>query len=198
MGSPAVTDDPMPPPSPAPLARAVDADAPLVARAQEHDRAAFAVLVERHQALAFRICYRILGDPEDAADAAQEAFLRAYRRLDTFRGQSSFRTWFTRLTVNVALNERTGRRDHTTLDDNLPALDAPPNGDHTAGLIQAETVAQVQLALQLVPPNHRAAVVLRDLEGYSYAETAAALGVPEGTAKGWAHRGRERLKDLLT
>jgi len=70
--------------------------------------------------------------------------------------------------------------------------------DHSTDLAQAEAVMQIHQALQQVPPNHRAAVVLRDLEGFSYAEVAIALGVPEGTAKGWAHRGRSRLKDLLT
>jgi len=64
--------------------------------------------------------------------------------------------------------------------------------------VRAEAAAHLHQALQLLPPNHRAAVVLRDLEEFTYAETAMALGVPEGTAKGWVHRGRERLKDLLT
>ena len=171
-----------------------DSDAALVERIRLGERAAFDTLVQRHQAVVYRVCYRILGEPEDAADATQEALLRAYRKLDTFRGQSAFKTWLMRLTVNVSLNER-GRRK-ATLPLDAAQLVSPR--DHAADLIRAETVTHIHHALQRVPPNHRAAVVLRDLEGFSYAEVAIALGVPEGTAKGWAHRGRSRLKDLLT
>ncbi len=180
------------------IERAMDDDAALVARAQGGDRAAFAALVDRHQAVAFRVCYRVLGEREDAADATQEAFLRAYRRLDTFLGQSTFKTWFMRLTVNVALNERARRKDHTSLDEETLLTRPGADDPHDTGLVRAEAAAHLHQALQLLPPNHRAAVVLRDLEEFTYAETAMALGVPEGTAKGWAHRGRERLKDLLT
>ncbi len=169
-------------------------DAALVARAQGGDHAAFAELIRRHQAVAFRVCYRVLGDREDATDATQEAFLRAYRRLDTFLGQSTFKTWFMRLTINVALNEREQRKQHVPLDAAPPLVSAA----HDGALSRIEATAHLHQALQALPPNHRAAVVLRDLEEFTYAETATALGVPEGTAKGWAHRGRERLKDLLT
>jgi len=165
-----------------------DSDTALVERIRMGDRAAFDTLVRRHQAIVYRVCYRIL------ADATQEALLRAYRKLDTFRGQSAFKTWLMRLTVNVSLNERERRKATLPLDEVLLAT-LP---DHSTDLAQAEAVTQIHQALQQVPPNHRAAVVLRDLEGFSYAEVAIALGVPEGTAKGWAHRGRSRLKDLLT
>ncbi|HEY8598316.1 MAG TPA: sigma-70 family RNA polymerase sigma factor [Thermomicrobiales bacterium] len=171
-----------------------DSDAALVERIRMGERAAFDTLVRRHQAIVYRVCYRILGEPEDAADATQEALLRAYRKLDTFRGQSAFKTWLMRLTVNVSLNERERRKATLPLDD--ARLATLP--EHTVDLRQAEAVTQIHQALQQVPPNHRAAVVLRDLEGFGYAEVAIALGVPEGTAKGWAHRGRSRLKDLLT
>ena len=168
-------------------------DDALVARSRAGDRAAFSALVRRHQTTVFRVCHRILGDPEDAADATQEAFVRAYRKLDTFQGQSAFRTWMRRVSVNGSLNERARRRPTAQLDDERAA---PGTGADT--IAQAEAAAQVHQALQWLPANHRAAVVLRDLEGLSYAEVAAALAVPEGTAKGWAHRGRERLKDVLT
>ena len=85
-------------------------DAALVARARTDDQQAFAALVQRHQATVYRVCYRVLGNREDAEDAAQEAFLRAYRKLDTFRGESAFGTWLLRLAVNVALNEHQRRR----------------------------------------------------------------------------------------
>ncbi len=154
-GSPAVTDDPILPPGPASIARAADTDAALVARAQGGDRAAVAALVDRHQAVAFRVCYRVLGEREDAADAAQEAFLRAYRRLDSFRGQSTFKTWFMRLTVNVALNERARQEDHLPLDSETLLTRRDADDSHDTGLVRAEAAAQIHQALQLLPPNHR-------------------------------------------
>lgn len=171
-----------------------DSDTALVERIRMGERAAFDLLVRRHQAIVYRVCYRILGEQKDAADATQEALLRAYRKLDTFRGQSAFKTWLMRLTVNVSLNERERRKATLPLDeDHLATMP-----DQAADPSHAESALQIHQALQQVPPNHRAAVVLRDLEGFSYAEVAIALGVPEGTAKGWAHRGRSRLKNLLT
>lgn len=176
-------------------------DAALVARARAGERQAFSALVRRHRATVYRVCYRVLGDHEDAEDATQEAFLRAYQKLDTFRGQSAFKTWLLRLTVNVSLNERGRRKRPIPLAgaaaDSAETYPAPEPGPEAEAL-RSETVARVHQCLQALKPNHRIAVILRDLEGLSYAEVAATLAVPEGTAKGWAHRGRERLKELLT
>ena len=174
--------------------REVD-DGALVERSQDGDRRAFSELVRRYQSVVFRSCYRVLGDREDAKDATQEAFIRAYRKLDTFRGRSKFKTWMLRLAMNVSLNERARHgfsRADIALAESVPGPEAPE-----AELMKSEVAAQVHEALQLVPPNHRAAVVLRDLEGLTYRETAESLGIPEGTAKSWVHRGRERLKELL-
>jgi RNA polymerase sigma-70 factor (ECF subfamily) len=168
-------------------------DAALVARAQAGERGAFSMLVRRHQAAVYRVCYRVLGEPEDAADATQEAFIRAYRKLDTFAGRSAFRTWLLRLAINVSLNER-GRRKHEVVLEEAYAAPLPGPEEE---VLRLEAVAHVHQALQALTPQHRAAVVLRDLEGLSYGEAALVLGVPEGTVKGWAYRGRERLKDLL-
>lgn len=169
-------------------------DQQLVMHAQHGDRSAFGELVRRHQTAIFRVCYRILFDREDAADATQEAFLRAYKNLSMFHGSSAFKTWMVRIAVNVSLNARSRQPPVVPWDD-LALLPSPQ-----AALEALHIVAhvQVQSALQLLPPNHRVAVILRDLEGYSYAEIALALDVPEGTAKGWVHRGRQRLKDVLT
>ncbi|MBA3944574.1 MAG: sigma-70 family RNA polymerase sigma factor [Herpetosiphonaceae bacterium] len=166
----------------------------MVAQAQDGDRKAFSELVRRHQTAIYRVCFRILCDAEDAADATQEAFMRAYDKLSTFHNQSAFRTWMTRVAVNVSLNARSHQRDGVPLDDMLVAAD--PSVEDT--VVRAEAVQQLHGALQGLPFNHRVAVILRDLEGLSYREVAQALGVPEGTAKGWAHRGRAQLKELLT
>lgn len=169
----------------------------LIERIQyDDDRRAFSELVQRHQTAVYRACYRVLGNREDARDASQEAFLRAYRKLDTFQGRSAFKTWMLRLAMNVSLNQRSRRelpRTSIELAESISDLETPE-----AELMKSEVAAQLHDALQVVQPNHRAAVVLRDLEGLTYRETAESLGIAEGTAKSWVHRGRGRLKELLT
>ena len=170
-------------------------DDALVARAQDGGRRAFSELVRRYQAVIYRSCYRILGDREDAKDASQEAFIRAYRKLHTFRGNSAFKTWMLRVAMNVSLNERARRklsRADAASAEAIPDPEAPE-----AEFMRSEVVAQTQKALQLVQSKHRAAVVLRDLEGLTYQETAEALEIAEGTARSWVHRGRKQLKELL-
>jgi RNA polymerase sigma-70 factor (ECF subfamily) len=170
-------------------------DSVLVEQTREGDRRAFSELVRRHQAVVYRSCYRILGDREDAKDASQEAFIRAYRKLDTFQGRSLFKTWILRLAMNVSLNERSRRelpRADVDLANTIPGPEAPE-----AEFVKTEAAARVHEVLQLVRSDHRAAIVLRDLEGLTYRETAESLGIAEGTAKSWVHRGREQLKELL-
>ncbi|QYJ14224.1 ECF RNA polymerase sigma factor SigE [Rubrobacter xylanophilus DSM 9941] len=169
-------------------------DEALVARAQSGDRRAFSELVRRHESSVYRVCYRVLGNREDAKDAAQEAFVRAFRKLESFEGRSSFKTWLLRLTMNVSLNERA--KNHRELPQKILESGYEPGPDKEVS--RSEMVARLHKALQVLGPNHRAAVVLRDLEGLSYIETAEALGVNEGTAKSWVHRGRQRLRDLIT
>jgi RNA polymerase sigma-70 factor (ECF subfamily) len=171
-------------------------DGILIERVQnDNDRRAFSELVQRHQTVVYRTCYRVLGNREDARDASQEAFLRAYRKLDTFQGRSAFKTWMLRVAMNVSLNQRSRRelpRTSPDLAESISGLETPE-----AELMKSETVAQLHEVLQTVEPKHRAAVVLRDLEGLTYREIAESLGIAEGTAKSWVHRGRERLKELL-
>ena len=170
-------------------------DGLLVEQAKEGDRRAFSELVRRHRAVVYRTCYRVLGNREDAKDASQEAFLRAYRKLDTFRGDSAFKTWMLRLAMNVSLNERSRREPPRADAASAEAIASPEVPE--AELMKSEVVVQIHKALQLVQPNHRAAVVLRDLEGLTYQETAETLEIAEGTVKSWVHRGRKQLKELL-
>jgi len=167
-----------------------------VARVCAGNRRTFSELVWRHQAPVFRVCYRFLGNREDAKDAAQESFIRAFKKLDGFEGRSSFKTWLLRLTVNVSLNERTRRKENLPLEDWAPP-DFSGDGPEEAAM-KAEALARLHKALQALQPNHRAAVVLHDLEGLNFREVGEALDVAEQTAKSWAYRGRQRLKDLMT
>ncbi|AHY45557.1 sigma70-ECF: RNA polymerase sigma factor, sigma-70 family [Rubrobacter radiotolerans] len=172
-------------------------DSALAHRAGAGDRRAFAELVERHQDAVYRVCYRVLGNRQDAEDAAQEAFVRAFERLTSFEGRSAFKTWLVRLALNVSLNERKkrGRAErkasealHQTVSEDSPESEA----------VSADAAERVRTALLLVREDHRAAVVLKDLEGYSFREVGEMLGVSEATARVWAHRGRQRLREVLT
>ncbi len=174
--------------------KAMPGEAQLVLRAREGDRQAFNELVRCYQDLVFRLCVRLLGNSDDAEDAAQEVFLRAYTRLAGFRGLSSFKTWLVRLTINTCLNQRGRQQPLQSLAPEV--VDGAPSVEDT--VLRAETVARVHTALQALPQQYRIAVVLRDLEGLSYREIAEIVDVPEGTVRVWAFRGRERLKDLLT
>lgn len=171
-------------------------DGALVRRAQDGNRGAFSELVRRHQHAVYRFCYRVLGEREDAKDASQEAFIRAYKRLGTFRGRSEFGTWMLRVATNVSLNERARRKTPPADAGLIEALPDPEVPEDE--LLKAEVVTTVHEALRLVGSEERAAVVLHDLEGLTYGETAEFLGIPEGTAKTWVRRGRQRLKELLT
>jgi RNA polymerase sigma-70 factor (ECF subfamily) len=156
-------------------------DGTLLKRTQDGDRRAFSELVRHHLSVVYRFCYRVLGDREDAKDAGQEAYIRAYRKLDAFRGRSAFKTWILRLAMNVSLNERSRREfpgADIALAESIPGPEAPETE-----LMKSEVASVIHKALQLVQPNHRAAIVLRDLEGLTYQETAESLGVAEGTAK---------------
>nr|WP_276129968.1 RNA polymerase sigma factor [Rubrobacter indicoceani] len=166
-------------------------------RARVGESRAFSELVARHQGVVFRVCYRVLGNRQDAEDAAQESFVRAYERLDGFEGRSSFKTWLTKLAVNTSLNEL-AKRKRALREIPPEAITANAGDDPEERLVSSEAVGRVREALLEVKENHRAAVVLKDLEGYSFAEVGEMLEVSEATARVWAHRGRKKLKETLT
>jgi len=135
---------------------------------------------------------------EDAQDASQEVWIRVWRNIKAFRGESAFTTWLYRITVNTCLSARQrearrGEREYS--GDEMPYLPEPPRGDadpETAAL-SAERREEIEAALLHVRAEHRAALVLRHMEGLSYAEISAVLEVPDGTAKGWVSRGRAAM-----
>jgi RNA polymerase sigma-70 factor, ECF subfamily len=177
-------------------------DRDLATRASQGDVEAFTKLVGVHSSLVYRVALRMLGNVE-AQDASQEVWIRVWRNIKSFRGESAFSTWLYRITVNTCLSvrqreARRGEREYS--GDELPYLPEPPGGDadpETATL-SAERRDEIQAALQHVRAEHRAALVLRHMEGLSYAEIAEVLEVPDGTAKGWVSRGRAAMLIALT
>ncbi len=184
-------------------------DALLVTACKKGDLGAFETLVRRYQTRMFTLCVRILGDRDDAAETVQESFLAAYRGLRGFRGEASFSTWLTTITVNLARNrlkQTRGRSRHEpySLDDPLPScrdclLPDPPSGDPSAQeLLEREEVRlRVQGCINGLEPGFREVLVLRDIEELSYGEVGAMLKLAEGTVKSRLFRARESVRDCL-
>jgi RNA polymerase sigma-70 factor (ECF subfamily) len=177
-------------------AEGADADQALVDRAKRGDQEGIRLLVEKYQRRVIGLAWGLLGNRPDAEDVAQEAFLRAFRSIGSFRGQSSFRTWLFQIAINAARTyrrTREGRPEDTR--GGAMEFDATPG----AGSLERAVIARdrVRRALATLPPDLREAVVLRDVNGLDYREIAAALGVPMGTVESRIFRGRARLKHAL-
>lgn len=193
----------MPPRSIPVTTRVEDPDRSLVAAAAGGDIAAFESLVRRHQTRLIGYLKGLTGAEPDAEDLAQEAFLRAYRSLGGFRGQSSFKTWLYLIATNVFRNWLEKKRNQAPLS--AQSLDAPPPGQddpvEPAGEMDPEGAHvrrdALDRALAQLPDDQRAAVLLRDVEGFEYREIAEQLGVPLGTVESRIFRGRQRLRELL-
>ncbi len=170
-----------------------ESDEELVRRTLAGDREAFGTLVERHERRTYNLALRMLGREEDARDATQDALLTAFRKLPSFRGDAAFGTWLHRITVNACydLLRRSARAPVGPARDEGSALEpGPPSPDHaeaTAGAID------VRRALLRLPPEHRAVLVLHDVQDLPYEEVAAILRVPVGTVKSRLHRARVAL-----
>jgi RNA polymerase sigma-70 factor (ECF subfamily) len=167
-------------------------DHDLVARCLAGDAAAFEPIVERYQRVLFTVAARMLGDRDRAADATQNAFVSAYRKLATFDPQRRFFSWIYRILVNECLNDRRGRRAHEPLSPALATVGSP------ADLLEAdERRRSVQAAVLALPPEYREVVILRHFTGLSYDEIADVLGLPAKTVKSRLHTAKERLGRML-
>ena len=168
----------------------MDPDEPLVRRAQQGEKFAFELLVERHQHRLYTLAARVLGSPDEAADAVQEAFVRAWLALPRFRSGSRFSTWLYRICVNAAHDQRARRRVE-------PAADAPEVPESRDRFAERELSGALQRALDALDEDFRTAVVLYDVLGCSYAEVAEVTGAAEGTVKSRIFRGRAELARRL-
>ncbi len=187
----------------------VDADAGDVARAAAGDEAAFEALVRRHERALFNLAMRLLGDRDDALDAVQDAFLRAYRSLPRFRGEASFRTWITGIAINVCRSRLVSavthqRRQTRSLVQRDPLRDeelvlpiADPAPDPEARAHGGELRAALEQALAAISAEHREVLLLREMHGMEYQELAAVLGCALGTVKSRVARARAALRHEL-
>jgi RNA polymerase sigma-70 factor (ECF subfamily) len=179
-------------------------DHALIERCRNGDVAAFEPLVEKYRDRAWRLAFRILRDREDAWDVTQEAFVRAWQALPSFRGQSAFYTWLFRIVVNVASDRARQRaaRGRAFGTERVPEddwerlmTDPGPAPDDEAR--RSEERERIGTALAALPEHHRTIIMLSDLEGLSYREIAEVLDIPMGTVMSRLHHARKRLRDVL-
>jgi RNA polymerase sigma-70 factor (ECF subfamily) len=170
-------------------------EADLVARTLAGERAAFGTLVERYAPQARRVARAVLGDSDEADDAAQDGFLSALVKLGQYDARRPFGPWLMRIVANAATDRRRRRqvRRVEPLDPGL--VGGGPRPDTEA--VRSELGERLRAALAELPPRRRTAVVLFDVEGYSHAEIAEMLGIPEGTARSEVFHARRRLRALL-
>ena len=177
-------------------------EASLVQRCALGDEAAFAELVTEHQRMVVQLAMNLLGDRDEALDLSQDVFIRVFRTIGQFRGQSALRTWIYRIAINQARNRhrfwrRRHRADQVSIDAHIAT-----HGDFRSGvesgpdriLAQKELAARLQHALDALPFDQRSVVVLREVDGLSYEEIAFSLGVAVGTVKSRLTRARQTLR----
>lgn len=174
----------------------------LIERCAAADESACAELVAEHQRMVVQLAINLLGDRDEALDLSQEVFLRVFRTIHRFRGQSSLRTWIYRIAVNQARNRhrfwrRRHRADQVSLDEHMAAHGEFLSGGETTPdrvFAQKELAVRLQNALDHLPFDQRTAIVLREIDGLSYEEIAFSLGVAIGTVKSRLTRARQALR----
>jgi RNA polymerase sigma-70 factor (ECF subfamily) len=181
-------------------------EAALIQRCAAGDEDACAELVAEHQRMVYQLSLNLLSDHNEALDLSQEVFLRVFRTIHGFRGQSALRTWIYRIVVNQARNrQRWWRRRHrsqqVSLDDHINAhgeLPAPGNGGSPDRILgQKQLAERIHTSLERLPFDQRTAIVLREIDGLSYEEIGFSLGIAVGTVKSRLARAREALRAQL-
>ena len=170
-------------------------DIELVGRVVSGDHGAFDAIMLRHEDRVFSVCLRIVGDRDRALDATQETFLTVFRKAGQFKGDSALGTWIYRIAVNTCYDQlrKAKRRRTDPIPDHLDPVD--PSAE--SAIDSAALRPEIQAALDKLPTDFRAAIVLSDIEGMSMAEVAQVLGVPAGTVKSRLFRGRRLLAEQL-
>ncbi|MGI8695435.1 MAG: RNA polymerase sigma factor SigM [Mycobacteriales bacterium] len=170
-------------------------DTELLRAHADGDPTAFETLIRRHRDRLWAVALRTMRDPEEAADALQDALISAFRAAGSFRAESAVTTWLHRIVVNACLDRIRRRKVRPTV-----AVPEAGPGEPVEGrdrIAERDTAMAVEAALRQLPPEQRAAIVLVDIQGFSIADSAAVLGVAEGTVKSRCARGRGRLAGLL-
>jgi len=177
----------------------------LIKQSISGDVSSFEQLINQYQKMAYNVAYRIMGNEEDAKDMTQEALIKVYKKLKSFRMDASFSTWLYRIVMNTCKDElRKKKMKVVSIDQSFDTGDGEVQmdlEDEKLGpedkLIQKETQTMVQEALNQLPEANRIVLVLRDIEGMSYDEISEVLQLPKGTVKSRINRGRQGLKEVI-
>jgi len=172
-------------------------DRQLVARTRGGEADAFGELVRRYQTSVYNVCYRLLGDPAEAEDLAQEAFLRAYRRLGSYDDQRPFGPWMRRVAANLSLNALQSRKAAMPLDEEFDEIPGSPLEMPESSGERRDEVERVRRALLRLPGHYRAVIELRHYQDMSYDEIAGTLGIRPGDVRTRLFRARRLLADWL-
>ena len=171
----------------------------MIARAQQGDDEAFAALFEAHKRRVYSLCLRMLGNPTEAEDLTQEAFLQLFRKIATFRGESAFSTWLHRLSVNVVLMHlRKKGLNQISLDETENSQGEPIKrdyGDDDRRLVGSIDRIGLNRAISELPPGYRTVFILHDVEGYEHNEIAEIMNCSIGNSKSQLHKARLKLRE---
>ncbi|NMB32796.1 MAG: sigma-70 family RNA polymerase sigma factor [Clostridium sp.] len=176
----------------------------LIKKARTGDIKAFEELIKGCQSKVFNIAYRMVGNTDEAYEIAQEVFLKAYKSIKDFKGNSLFSTWLYRITTNTCLDELRKKKKVISLDEDIKFGDASIKHqirDDSPGpedlIEKAETVKLVNEMIELLPEDYKSVIVLRDIQGFSYKEISQIIKCPIGTVKSRINRARQMLKELF-
>lgn len=183
-----------------------DREKSLIEECKQGDIESFELLIKDHQQMAFNIAYRMLGNIEDARDASQDAFIKIFKNIKTFKGNSSFSTWMYRIVSNTCLDELRKKKKHHNysydnpiktedgeMSRNIPMVENTPEEI----INMKESQKLIQNALNKLSDQNKAVIVLRDIKGFSYEQISEILNCPEGTVKSRISRARVALKTIL-
>jgi len=186
-------------------------DLTLVKRVKTGDQRAFKLLVERYQRKIYAVALGMVKDKEEALDVSQEAFVKVYKYLDHFKGDSSFYTWLYRITVNICIDalrkKQALRGEQVELDEavmmdtaeaNIGALGSRLGTNPQKSALRKELAEKIQQALETVPEKHRAILLLREVEGMSYEDLSRTLQIPKGTVMSRLFHARTKIQKILS
>ncbi len=172
----------------------------LISRCQQGDQEALKGIFEKYQKKVYGIAYGVVRQREEALDIVQEVFIKLFRSIKNFKGRSQFYTYLYRMTMNTAIDHarKTAKQSMSSLDEegSFQPSDEPEKGPERV-LLQKELEERVKMAMEKLPAEQRAAIVLKDVEGLSYQEMAEAMGCSIGTVMSRLHYGRKRMQELL-
>lgn len=175
----------------------------LIELCKQNDRKAQHEVYKRYSKAMYNVCWRILNDEAEAEDALQESFIKAFKKLESFKGESTFGAWLKRITINTALNYLKAKKAEIVPLEHLSKEDHENNAYEPVGNIfeddddEASKIGRIKTAMENLPDGYRVVFSLYLIEGYDHAEIAGILGITESTSKSQYNRAKKKLKELL-